>query len=139
MKQSKAKSRDLVMVFFGIGTFYGVLFFLGITCPIKFLTGVSCPGCGMTRALLSALMFHFEDAWHFHPLFWLLPTGLLFYFFKKSKGVSKWLLFGCIALFLVVYLIRMFLCDSTIVVFEPSDGAIYRLFSIIWGIFYCPS
>ncbi len=50
-----------------------VLALLGIGCPIKFATGVSCPGCGMTRAWLEALQLHFDRAFAYHPLFWLVP------------------------------------------------------------------
>ncbi|MBR3318571.1 MAG: DUF2752 domain-containing protein [Atopobiaceae bacterium] len=42
-------------------------------CPIKFWTGISCPGCGMTRAWISALTLRFDLALAYHPLFWMVP------------------------------------------------------------------
>ena len=42
-------------------------------CPFRFFFGISCPGCGMTRALLAALRLDFAAAFSYHPLFFLLP------------------------------------------------------------------
>ena len=41
-------------------------------CPFRYIFGVSCPGCGMTRALVAAVFSDLETAFGFHPLFPLL-------------------------------------------------------------------
>ena len=37
-------------------------------CLFRNITGITCPGCGMTRSLISTAHLHFEDAVVFHPL-----------------------------------------------------------------------
>ena len=34
-------------------------------CPFRFFFGISCPGCGMTRALLAALRLDFAAAFSY--------------------------------------------------------------------------
>ncbi len=50
----------------------------GQFCPLRIITGIPCPGCGMTRAALSVLTFHFAQALEYHPLiyFWILWIAL---------------------------------------------------------------
>lgn len=43
-------------------------------CMIRSLTGIPCPGCGMSRAWLSALKLDFAAAFRCHPLFWTVPV-----------------------------------------------------------------
>ena len=108
---------------------YGLMFALGITCPIRFLTGISCPGCGMTRAVLSALRFRFADAFCFHPLWILLlpAVALIGYLsFKGKKTALRVTLVACGVLMLLVYAIRLAI-GSSIVSFDPEQGAIARL------------
>ena len=80
-------NRTLVLCVIAIAIAYGGMFALGITCPIRFLTGISCPGCGMTRALLSALRFDFQAAFFYHTLWiFLVPWGLTaWWLFQKKK------------------------------------------------------
>ncbi|MBQ7372664.1 MAG: DUF2752 domain-containing protein [Blautia sp.] len=114
-----------------IGIFYFVLQLFGITCPIRFFTGISCAGCGMTRAVLSALLLDFRKAFYFHPLFWTVPIMLLLFIFgeKMNRHLLKLFVTVLIVLFLAVYLYRMQQPDHTIVAFEPEHGFIWRLFS----------
>ena len=96
---------------------YCYLFSQGITCPIKHFTGVSCPGCGMTRAMISALQLDFHKAFYYHPLwFTVVPFALLTALFalKKRKKSLICLFVVFLIIFLSVYLIRMF-CGSDIV------------------------
>ncbi|MFW5739011.1 MAG: DUF2752 domain-containing protein [Myxococcota bacterium] len=37
-------------------------------CPMAVIVGIPCPGCGMTRATLSALHGDFATSFRFHPL-----------------------------------------------------------------------
>jgi hypothetical protein len=41
-------------------------------CPFKALTGLPCPGCGMTRALLSMTKGDFHGAFAFNPFSFFL-------------------------------------------------------------------
>jgi hypothetical protein len=47
----------------------GVALYVAIGCPFRLLTGIPCPGCGMTRAFLSAFQLDFRSAFLYHPLF----------------------------------------------------------------------
>jgi hypothetical protein len=52
-------------------------------CLFKNLTGMECYGCGMTRAILSAIHLQFENAFHFNKLF-LIVFPLLIYIWAKT-------------------------------------------------------
>jgi hypothetical protein len=41
-------------------------------CPFKALTGISCPGCGMTRAMLSITKGDFHGAFGYNPFSFFL-------------------------------------------------------------------
>lgn len=126
---NKTWKRDLGAVAVIVG-FYAVLFALGVTCPIKFVTGVSCPGCGMTRAWLCLLSGKFALAFHYHPLVWLPPVVVAVYLLRKR--LPKWVVNGSLTvagvLFCGVYLYRMFSgCAPEVVAFAPETGAMVRL------------
>ena len=52
-------------------------------CLFKNLTGNECYGCGMTRAIFSAIHFRFEDAFHYNKLF-MVVLPLLIYIWAKT-------------------------------------------------------
>ena len=108
---------------------YTVFYFVGIGCPIKYVTGISCGGCGMTRAYLSLLHLDFAGAFHYHPLFFLPPVFLLLVVLKSriSSSLYKVLMFTIIGAFLIIYLLRLFDPTDTVVVFSPGKGLIYRI------------
>ena len=113
---------------------YALLFLLGITCPIKFTTGISCPGCGMTRACLALLRLDLHAALHYHPLVWLLPVALGVYLFRARlpKWVVKYAPAALCTLFCTVYLIRMVSGSAPdVVVFAPENGLLYRLWAAL--------
>lgn len=110
--------------------FYAVLFLLGVTCPIKFVTGISCPGCGMTRAWLSLLLGRPLRALHYHPLVWLPPIALALYLFRARlpKWAVKCLPAAAGVLFCGVYLFRLLdHCAPEVVAFAPETGLVIRL------------
>ena len=54
---------------------YILFYAIKADCPIKHIFGFSCAGCGMTRALLSALRLDFASAFYYHPLwFAVIPV-----------------------------------------------------------------
>ena len=58
-----------------------ILYISPLSCIILKLTGIRCPGCGMTRAIISALSFNFRDAFSHHFMFWSLPILYLCFLF----------------------------------------------------------
>ena len=114
---------------------YAVLFMLGITCPIKYLTGVSCPGCGMSRACFNALRLDFKSAFSYHPLWFLLlpfaATVLVFFLKKKRRALRITVTLGAL-LMLAVYILRLIMSENGVVVFEPQNGLAGRLFNKIF-------
>lgn len=121
--------RDLGAAVVIIG-FYTVLFLLGVTCPIKFITGVSCPGCGMTRAWLCLLSGKPALAFHYHPLVWLPPAALVLYLFRARlpKWVVNCSLTAAGVLFCGVYLFRLLdRCAPEVVAFAPETGVFFHL------------
>ena len=77
------KARDIIKAVATICFVYGLFHYIGIGCPIKFLTGISCAGCGMTRAYIAVFHLDLKSAVYFHPLFWIPPIYLLYYVFIK--------------------------------------------------------
>jgi hypothetical protein len=57
-------------------------------CLFKLLTGHECYGCGITRAILSAIHFRFTDALHYNKLFLVVLPLLIFIWTKKV--VNLW-------------------------------------------------
>ena len=106
-----------------------LLYLLGVGCPIKYYTGISCPGCGMTRAVWAALHLDFSTAWHYHPLYPLIPvmTVLLLLQNRLSRKLNILLWTLLFLLLLLVYLVRLFLIKDGIVTADPSSGYLMRL------------
>lgn len=65
--------------------------YFDISCFILELTGIPCPGCGMTRALLAALKFRFDEAFVLHPMFWSVPLLYLCFLFDGRLFRKTWL------------------------------------------------
>src|SRR5450759_2467306 len=57
-------------------------------CLYKNLTGHECYGCGMTRAIISAIHFQFVNAYHFNKLY-VIILPLLVYIWAKML-VNTW-------------------------------------------------
>ncbi len=110
---------------------YVMFHITGIGCPVRFVTGISCPGCGMTRAWLSLLRLDLAGAFYYHPLFLLPAIAVIMHILRPKlpgKVYGIWL-FTLIVLFSIIYLLRLWGPDDTIVAFRPQDGLIGRVIS----------
>lgn len=119
-----------------IALFYLLLHFIGIGCPIKFISGISCPGCGMTRAALSLLQLDFASAFYYHPLFPLVfvmgGSFVLNAFEKLPKKIFDIIIYVCCGLFVLVWIIRMFAGNGDIVSFHPENSIFARIIDFIF-------
>ncbi len=78
-------------------------------CVFRAMTGLPCPGCGLSRAWLSALHLDFYGAFSYHPMFWGIPVMALIWLFSGSK-IPRWGVIAVIAiamLYFVCYIIRL--------------------------------
>ncbi len=91
MKVKKIKEKVILT------TIYFVLimsaYFLKVSCIYLQLFGITCPGCGMTRAFLSAIKFDFTSAFKFHFMFWGVPILYLYFLYDgnlfKNKKINR--------------------------------------------------
>lgn len=122
----KQKIKELFIIFISICIYCIWMRLLHITCPIKWLTGISCPGCGMTRAWIQILQGHIGSACYYHPLWWIPPIFLIVYLFKSKikEKTYKRILYVFIGFFICAYLYR-FTLEQDIVVFAPQQSIIY--------------
>lgn len=130
-RNSKGKGvLDRIKLIILVFIIYFFMTLLHIGCPIKFITGISCPGCGMTRAVIAALQLHFHQAFYFHPLFLLTPLMLgLFVFNDFIRPVLRkiiWII--VIVIFLVTYIIRLLFMQNDIVTIDIESGLMLQLF-----------
>lgn len=131
----KQLMKDRLRLIAMIAGIYVLFLLLRIGCPIKFLSGIPCPGCGMTRACIAALRFDFVDALYFHPLFFLAPVILLLFLFDLyiKERLKKILWVMIIIAFLTVYLIRLFITNSAVVIIDIPSAIMIKLYQLILG------
>lgn len=91
--------------------FATLMYIFKIPCIILSVTGVSCLGCGMTRALLSALRLDFVSAFSYHAMFWSLPILYLMFLFDgkifNNKFLNAFVMFIMVIGFILNWLFRI--------------------------------
>lgn len=115
-----------------IGLAVYVLVFRG-SCVIRLFTGIPCPGCGLSRAYIALLHGHIADAFHYHPLFFVVVPFLLYMTFhdrlspRVSKKVETAVCICLAAAFILVYIGRMVWGDGSVLSVDLESGMIYRI------------
>lgn len=117
-----------IAAFLAIVFLYLIFYFTGIGCPIRFLTGISCPGCGMTRAVISLFLLNFTDAWYFHPLVFILPFVILVFLLKERLPDKVFYAFLSIvvAAIIIVFLVRIIDPENDVVTFQLHQGFVVQ-------------
>ena len=92
---------------------------LGWGCPVQHFTGVPCPGCGMSRAAFALLRLDFAAAFRYHPMIFVLSPVVLYVLFGKkpllrTKTRERVLLWGTMALWAVVWIVRLVIHDPLV-------------------------
>ena len=122
---------DFIKGMIAIVVLYVFLSFIGIGCPIKFITGISCAGCGMTRAWKCFLTGNIQGAFYYHPLFFLPIFFILLLLFKKKipEAIYKAVITGLLVIFLVVYVVRLLDPNDTVVEIDVKHHFLLKLLS----------
>lgn len=100
--------KDLKLKFFitfAYALIIAVFSYLDVGCVFLRLFGIACPGCGMTRAIFSALNLDFPSAFSHHFMFWSVPILYLYFLFDgslfKNKIINR-LIFSIIAVGFII-------------------------------------
>lgn len=82
-----------------------------LPCLFRHMTGIPCPGCGLSRAWLSALRLELSAAVHHHPMFWSIPVLAVYYLrdgrLFRNRKLNLWIFLLTAAGWLVSYIIRL--------------------------------
>ncbi len=104
IKIKHLKEKILICIAIAIGILIGRL--LDMTCVFLWLTGYECLGCGMTRALLSAINFDFVSAFQYHRMFWSVPILGLYVLFDGKLFKNRILNISVLVLIAVGFVIN---------------------------------
>lgn len=88
------------IIILSVGILYLVsilLFDVKIPCPINRVTGLLCPGCGITRMIVSIVKLDFVSAFHYNQLLFVtLPvicavyvSGVVRYIKSGTRSLTK--------------------------------------------------
>lgn len=70
-----------------------IFWYFKIPCIFQHFFGIPCPGCGMTRAIQSALVLDFKSAFSYHLMFFSVPVLYLYFLFNgnlfKNKVINR--------------------------------------------------
>lgn len=132
-KPDKKKITEYATIALVVLAAIAFLYISGIGCPIRYMTGIPCPGCGMTRAVVSLLQLQFNEAFRYHPMIYVLPILVIFYILARCKGKSGnavlWIGGIC---FVVIYLVRILILNDPVLEIDVMSGRILR--RIMWNI-----
>ncbi len=105
----KTRIRNGIQAAIAIVLVAAFIFVIGYHCPFRAVLHIPCPGCGMTRALVSLLSGNLQASLVWHPM--LIPTIILgigmLVSYRKSPKVFKILAWIWIVLMIVCWLWRL--------------------------------
>lgn len=127
----KEKRRKWETVGFIIGVAIVILLYviLKIPCPIRYVTGISCPGCGMTRAFVSAIKLDLAAAFGYNPAWVAVIAGgiaLTFLRIFKKERAFEIILYVTLGAIILTYLVRLAFFRDSVVAIELDKGLIGR-------------
>ena len=57
---------------------------IGIPCPVRLITGFQCPGCGISRMLMSLVRLDLAAAFQYNPVVLLTLPIILFFVIRSD-------------------------------------------------------
>jgi len=102
------KTYIIVIIIAGMAVALSLFTFIP-PCIFYGIIGIPCPACGLTRAFLQLFQFNIQGAFHYHPLFFLVPFIPLLMHEKIPLRIKTISSITLIILFFVAYIVRMIL------------------------------
>ena len=95
-----------ILFIFSFVAIVAIMYVVKFGCVYQRLFGVTCLGCGMTRAVISAIKLDFVSAYSYHKMFWSLPICALYFFCDGKPFKSKFINIAIIVIIGVGFLIN---------------------------------
>jgi len=130
MKQMLRQHHNLLITVAVLVAYLALVFVLPMKCPFLWLAGISCPGCGITRALVSLCKLDFAAAWYYNPvIFYLVPAApvLVLAELRKAQKLKETILWIAVGLLIAVYLYRLLISQTPVVQADFSQGFLAKL------------
>ena len=86
---------------------YAVLNYHNVSCVFLSFFGIPCPGCGMTRALISVLKLDIIGAIKYNVVIFFMPYVFAYIFFDFNHKFHKILLLGIAGIAIINWLIKI--------------------------------
>ena len=86
---------------------YAVFNYYNINCVFLEYIGLPCPGCGMTRALISVIKFDFYNAAKYNIVIFFMPYVFAYLLFDFKHKIHKLLLMAIAVIAIVNWLIKI--------------------------------
>ncbi|MCH5167714.1 MAG: DUF2752 domain-containing protein [Erysipelotrichales bacterium] len=106
MKKLDKSFISAVLVLLGLYVVYYLITGAFIPCIIKKITHLYCPGCGLTRMIISLLKLNFYQAFRYNPLLFILLILSIIYniikFIINNFSTKKIKLNNYIYIFLLI-------------------------------------
>lgn len=120
MKERLYKTLKPIFLILLLGIVYVVLIYttdFRIPCPFRYVTGLDCPGCGVSRVILSYLKLDFKTAFYTNPVITVILPILFVDFiyhkyhyvvhnnrkpFNKLENISMYVMIGSLILYAVI-------------------------------------
>lgn len=110
----QVKIHKIFIIAFALYMIFSYIFLVDehTNCFVQYFIGYPDPMDGMSRAYRSLFHFDIVGAFTWHPLFWTVPIITFIYTFREFNiwgriNYSKIYFYGIIALYFIVYIIRM--------------------------------
>lgn len=78
-------------------------------CPFWMMLHIQCPGCGMTRAILSAIRLDFYNAFRYHSLFPIVILSVDYFIFREKLFIGKKREEIVLTFFLFLFILRWYI------------------------------
>lgn len=120
MKERLYKTLKPIFLILLLGIVYVVLIYITdfrIPCPFRYVTGLDCPGCGVSRVILSYLKLDFKTAFYTNPVITVILPILFVDFiyhkyhyvvhdnkkdFNKLENIVLYIMIGALILYAVI-------------------------------------
>ena len=120
MKERLYKTLKPIFLILLLGIVYVVLIYttdFRIPCPFRDVTGLDCPGCGVSRVILSYLKLDFKTAFYTNPVITVILPILFVDFiyhkyhyvvhdnkkdFNKLENIVLYIMIGALILYAVI-------------------------------------